>query len=486
MATINYSTQFSTTEPSDTNSEHLSKPIDPDMPMNILFIADMAGTKDTPSAINIDRDNFEEIMSQLDIKVELDLNTSEVFNIPISELEDFEPDSLFEKLEIFQRLKKIRQQLQNSSTFQQAASEIQGWLVETPVNDQEKTQTPVTDETTDSANLLESILDSSPNTSTAQSSTSLADQLIKEIVRPYIIEASDPNKDNYIDAVDKAISQQMRSILHNKKFQQVESAWRDLYFLIRRLETGSHLKLFLIDAKKDESVLKLNTIYQNQPDFPWALLLSHYTFRLETTDIKTITDLGIIAQKCNAPVVAAADTSFVGVTNFSENTEYDEWPEELDTSLEQDWNALRSSKLANFIALTSPRFLLRYPYGKKSSPVNNFSFEEFAAEPEHENFLWGNAATLITFMIASSYSKDKWQLNINESNRIAGMPSYYYEHENEQVLKPCAEINLTSRGGEIITSRGLIPVFSVRNEDAVQLGKICSIGSERELKGRWV
>lgn len=482
MATVNYSTQFSTSE----KPQSRTKTTTTNTAMNILFIGNMAATKQPASIINIDRDNFEDIMNQLGIQIELNITDStEKLIIPIKELDDFQPDTIFQRLEIFQRLKQLRRQLQNSDSFQAAASEIQGWLVEAPENTQQESIASNDIETDKDSNLLDSILDSSHTSRSVQQPASLVDQLIKEVIRPYITEASDPNKNNYIQAVDNAVGEQMRKILHHPYFQEIESAWQDLYFLVRKLETDSQLKIFLMHASKNFAEQKLRDTIDQQPDFNWGSILAHYNFYPNIIDVETLTTLGNMGEECQAPILAAADSSFVGVNSFDKNSEPEDWGEQLDHSFEQQWNNLRDSQAAHYIALVSPRFLLRYPYGKNSASVSYFSFEELSSPPLHEQFLWGNAATLLIYMIAQAYTRDGWQLNANEFNRISGLPAHYYVEDNEKVLKPCAEINLTSRGGEKMTSKGIIPIFSVLNEDGVQTGKLCSIASDRLLKGRW-
>src|SRR5215469_13872008 len=74
-------------------------------------------------AIFVDRDNFDEVLSEL--KVELHLPTAE--HVPVilrfAELEDFHPDRLFEN-SAFGKLREIRQRIQNPATFAEVAEEL--------------------------------------------------------------------------------------------------------------------------------------------------------------------------------------------------------------------------------------------------------------------------------------------------------------------------------------------------------------------------
>ena len=92
----------------------------------------------------------------------------------------------------------------------------------------------------------------------------------------------------------------MRRLLHHPNFQALEAAWRSVYFLVRRLETGSALKLCLLDISKQDLAADLLAVddltssgtYRllveqtvgTAGGMPWALLLGAYTFDGRTAE----------------------------------------------------------------------------------------------------------------------------------------------------------------------------------------------------------
>ena len=60
-----------------------------------------------------------------------------------------------------------------------------------------------------------------------------------------------------IALVDEATGAHLRSILHHPEFQAIEAAWRAIYFLVRRLETDSSLKVYLLDVSREELAVDL-------------------------------------------------------------------------------------------------------------------------------------------------------------------------------------------------------------------------------------
>ena len=57
-----------------------------------------------------------------------------------------------------------------------------------------------------------------------------------------------------------------------------------------------------------------------------------------------------------------------------------------------DGPALAGGQKRRILGLALPRFLLRLPYGKDSSPVEEFDFEEMPVGSDHDGNLWGNPA----------------------------------------------------------------------------------------------
>ena len=60
-----------------------------------------------------------------------------------------------------------------------------------------------------------------------------------------------------IAQIDKKISDQMNEILHAEEFQKLESSWRGLHYLVMNSETGTNLKIRLMNLPKREMIRDL-------------------------------------------------------------------------------------------------------------------------------------------------------------------------------------------------------------------------------------
>jgi hypothetical protein len=54
-------------------------------------------------------------------------------------------------------------------------------------------------------------------------------------------------------AIDRKLSDQVNAIIHNAEFQQLESAWRGLNYLVMNTDTGTDLKIRVLNISKDET-----------------------------------------------------------------------------------------------------------------------------------------------------------------------------------------------------------------------------------------
>ena len=65
--------------------------------------------------------------------------------------------------------------------------------------------------------------------------------------------------DEMIAHIDTLLSAQMDEILHNKSFQELESTWRGIRFLVERTNFNENVKIDLLDATKEEILDEVNS-----------------------------------------------------------------------------------------------------------------------------------------------------------------------------------------------------------------------------------
>jgi len=75
----------------------------------------------------------------------------------------------------------------------------------------------------------------------------------------------------YIAEIDRKLSQQLNLVMHSAEFQQLESAWRGLHYLVNNTETDTQLKIRVLNVSKKDlgKVLKRykGTAWDQSPVF---------------------------------------------------------------------------------------------------------------------------------------------------------------------------------------------------------------------------
>ena len=190
-------------------------------PMRLLVLGDFSGrpaTERPPLASRptqrVDLDNLDDVMRRLAPQ----LPSGE---LRFEEIEDFHPDALYSRFGLFDALRQAR------AKPPAAAGDLLGSLLGKP--------------------------DVAAAPAAAAPATGI-DAFIHSIVAPHIVPDTAAQTKSYTAAVDAAIAEQMRQLLHDPAFQRLEAAWRGVQWLISSLELDEDLQLHLFDVSHDELV----------------------------------------------------------------------------------------------------------------------------------------------------------------------------------------------------------------------------------------
>ena len=457
-----------------------------------------AGLKPIP----VDRDTIDEVLDRLEVKIELPLlgKNAPPVEFKFGELNDFHPDVIFQKTELFQVLKKTRQGFSDPAILATFVAELQA-----PPSPLEKTALPEVCSRTATGSLLEQIIEQSQPEIQASALVSPKTEwgvFLHDIVKPHLVAKDNPQLEEMIDSVDTAASEMMRMILHHQDFQDVEAAWRGLAFTASRLETDSRLKLFLLDVSKEEFAADLTMVEDlrrtglykllveqavgTAGGQPWAVVAGNYTFDNTIEDMELLGRMAKIAQAAGLSFVTAAGEKFFCENAFAETPDPDAWQSCATQEAENTWQILRHIPEAAHLGLALPRFLLRLPYGADTDPLDAFTFEEMVLPPVHADYLWGNPSFALMLLIGQNFSLQGWQMRLTGTLEINSLPLHVYKDEGESHLKPCAEVMLSQRAAEHIIEEGMMPLLSFFNQDRIRLGRFQSIADPpAQLAGPW-
>jgi type VI secretion system protein ImpC len=443
-----------------------------------------------PLAVEID--NLEDLMGRLDVKLQLDVGGDEgTIEVDIPSIDSFHPDELYDRLEIFTQLSGLRRRLTSSATFAKAAKDVQAWLA--PASGKKKRRKAKPRGAVLAANCKLSDFARLLGRGPTEREATPVEQLLKQVVGPHVVPAKDPKQDALVAAVDAAIAETMRRVLHHPDFQATEALWRSLDLLLRNLETGSNLKVVLYDITAEELAADLSAtesleetgLYkllvekpaQDAQQGPLSAIVANYVFEKTPPHAELLGRIAKIAAAAVAPFIANVGAQVL---------EKRKPGEEEHPLVAESWRGLKALPEAAHLALTVPRFMLRNPYGKKSDPIDRFAFEEFTPQYGLKGMLWGNSSILAGMLLGQTFTKQGLKkMNIGSILSVGDMPYYFFtDKDGDQVALPCTERLLNVRLAADVSAAGFIPVLSILNRNEVRLGGFSSLAG-KTICGPW-
>lgn len=454
--------------------------LEPETPFRILLLGDFSGRSGaTWRPVEVDRDNFEEVLAGV---------APGFSGMRFQELDDFHPDRIYRQNKLFQALREVRRKLEAPATFAGAAAEIRA-RSQQPAAAAPAARVPAAPPTASpvGGSWLDSIVEAAepvpPSNVTRRGGLQ---GFVESVVAPHTVPAENPDLPRLRTLVDAELSVRMRALLHHSAFQALEAAWRGVFQLVRAIETGSQLKVYLLDVSKAELAADLGAADDLRGSQawrilvdetvgtggdPWSVVAGNYSFAPTVGDAEMLGRLARIMSFAGAPFLGEADPGSSG-TASEEGARH--------------WERLRQLREACWIGLTMPRYLLRLPYGKKTDPVESFEFEEMPGAPDHREYLWGNPALACVRLLAEAFANDGWEMRPGKYAEIDRLPVHVYEAEGGKQAKPCAEVLLTDREIDWILDQGYMALASIRDRDAVRLVRFQSIAKPlARLSGRW-
>lgn len=479
------------------------------VPLRILILSNLTGDRGATAGdraarfganqpVLIDRDNFDEVLARF--RPTLSLTgihpSGAAIQLEFAELDDFHADRIYEKLDLFSEMRSIRNRLGKPASFTAAADELMKLAgrgqeakpadepAAAPEQPQDSSPPPISGE-----DLLAQMLgDSPPATRRAEQSREASEfqRLLAQVAAPHAIAPDDPRKQEYIDLVDALAADRMRAILHYPAFQALEAAWRGVFLLTRRLDTGADLKIYVLDCSKEALAsdleatenLRSTALYKLLAEQPlgtprWGIIVGNYEFAAMQSEIEMLGRIAQITAKAGAPFLAAASTSVFGCASVAETPDPDDW-QAPPADAAAMWQQLRRFPQATSLGLAAPRFLLRLPYGRDSSPVERFDFEELPTA-RHEAYLWGNPAFACACLIGQTFSETGWNMQGRLYRDLDELPTHVFHDDGESRVKPCAEAVLLDRAVEQILDSGIMPLQSFADRGAIRLVRLQSI-----------
>jgi type VI secretion system protein ImpC len=290
-----------------------------------------------------------------------------------------------------------------------------------------------------------------------------------------------------IAEIDKKLSDQINLILHNERFQQLESAWRGLHYLVNNTETDEMLKIRVLNISKKDLGRTLKkykgAAWDQSPIFkklyeeeygqlggePFGALVGDYYFDHTPGDVELLGQMAQTAAAAHAPFIAGAGPTLMGMDTWQELANPRDLAKIFGAPDYAAWRSLRESEDAKYVGLAMPRFLARLPYGAKTNPVEEFEFEEETGGGDSRKYGWANSAYAMAVNINRSFKMYGWCTSIRgveSGGAVEGLPVHTFPSDDGGVDMKCpTEIAISDRREAELANCGLMPLIHRKNTD---------------------
>lgn len=290
-----------------------------------------------------------------------------------------------------------------------------------------------------------------------------------------------------IAELDKKLSSQVNEIIHHKDFENIESSWRGLSYLVNNTQTSDSLKVRVLNISKKDLLKTIKKFkgatWDQSPLFkrlyedeygtaggePYGAIIGDYYFNHSAPDIELLKGISKISCAAHAPFISAADPTIMNLDSWQDLSNPRDLTKIFSTPEYAAWRSFRESDESRYVALTLPRVLSRSPYGPETNPVEGFNFVEDTGSGDSSKYNWMNASYAMGVNINRSFKDYGWCARIRgvESGGIVeSLPTHSFPTDDGGVAMKCpTEIAITDRREAELSKNGFLPLCYWKNTD---------------------
>jgi len=321
----------------------------------------------------------------------------------------------------------------------------------------------------------------------AQRGRDLVSRFVEEVLKGSIQRSGDTEAliNQRLAQIDALLSTQLNEILHDPAFQQLESSWRGLKYLLNSSETGTQLKIKVLNVSKkdlardldrapefDQSALFKKVYEAEYGQFggtPFGALVGDYYFDHSSSDVGLLEKMSQVAAAAHAPFLTAASAGMFNLKSFAELDQPRDLAKIFDDTDFAKWKSFRASEDSRYVALTAPRILMREPYGVATKPIEEFNYEERVDGTNHDSYLWGNGAYALAANVNRAFSAYGWCAairGVENGGLVEGLPVHNFRTEaGELVMKCPTEVQITDRREKELADLGFAALVHQKGTD---------------------
>lgn len=405
------------------------------MPLRLLVAADLApGSEDDVPLWRVDRHSFAGVLERVTPTLSFDVANRmsdqprllEV-DLAFASLNDFRPKRIVQQVPVLARLYEMRegvrqvqaqeidldafrQRLQEAGVEKERVEELHALLdvhaAKGASSSKRRRTTEPKNEGDDALDRLLGMVDAGDDE--PESETTSPDGLVGALVGAASGDASSQPKERataaarLLDDLDQTLGHQLNAIIGHPALRRLEAAWRGLKLLVDRIDfrAGIELEVLPVDQAGLDDALYQHVLlpeHEGTDKAPLSAIILDVAFTNSRDDLGLLEELASTAASLQVPMIGSVSPAFFGLEQEAGLSRLPLVGQHLDGPEYIAWRKLRETDQAQYLTLTVPRFLLRYPYGV-DQPADGIVFEE-------EGQLWGHGSLLAGVAIADSFAR---------------------------------------------------------------------------------
>jgi type VI secretion system protein ImpC len=298
--------------------------------------------------------------------------------------------------------------------------------------------------------------------------------------------------DRAIAGLDAKLSAQLNEVMHHPRFLQLEGSWRGLNYLVMNSETGTSLKLRVLNVPKRELLRDLTRavefdqsqlfkqIYENEfgtpGGEPYGALIGDYEWTSHPDDLEALRLISNVSAGAFAPFISGVGAGMFGFKDWTELSKPRDLAKIFDTIEFAKWRSFRDTEDSRFVNLVLPRVVARLPYGATTKPIDEFAYEEApfdasgAARPmDHQHYCWMNAAYVLGSRLTDTFAQTGFCVAIRGAEgggKVENLPFHVFTSDDGDLDAKCpSEIGITDRREFELSNLGFLPLCHYKNTD---------------------
>src|SRR5688500_5874306 len=295
-----------------------------------------------------------------------------------------------------------------------------------------------------------------------------------------------------IAEIDRKLTEQVNKIIHHDDLRKLEGTWRGLHYLVNNTETDETLKIRVMNISKQELGKTLKkykgTAWDQSPLFkriyedeygtpggaPYGCIVGDYHFDHTPPDVEILGGMSQISAAAHTPFLTGANPSVLGMDSWQQLSDPRDLTKIFQTPEYAAWRSLREADDAKYVGLAMPRFLARLPYGAKTSPVEEFNFEEETESGAHGRYSWANAAYAMGVNITRAFKLYGWCTTIRgveSGGAVPNLPVHAFPTDDGGIDAKCPTEIATSDRRDAGVANGWL-VAPIHRDDSDCVGSI--------------